>query len=236
MAVQETKITYTSMTTKLDEAELFDSDDDIILSSYTCNNADICPKILKLFVPNKSTIADVTYGKGAFWKKVDTKKYNLLFSDIKMGIDCRSLPYDTESIDCVVLDPPYMEGLFRRKQEHMAGSGTFSAFREAYSNQQAYDQSNGAPKYHAAVRQLYYEAGEEAYRVLKRNGVLIVKCQDEVSANKQNLTHVEIINYYEKLGYYTKDLFIVTRTNKPSINGFKKQVHARKNHSYFLVY
>ena len=29
-----------------------------------------------------------------------------------MGIDCRDLPYTDGYIDCIVLDPPYMEGNF----------------------------------------------------------------------------------------------------------------------------
>ena len=76
----------------------------------------------------------------------------------------------------------------------------------------------------------------EARRVLKPNGVLIVKCQDEVSANRQRLTHVEIINRYEANGFYTKDLFVVVRRNRPAVSRLKKQAHARKNHSYFLVF
>jgi hypothetical protein len=66
--------------------------------------------------------------------------------------------------------------------------------------------------------------------------VLIVKCQDEVSANKQRLTHVEIITAYEALGFYTKDLFVLLRSNRPGISRLKTQVHARKNHSYFIVF
>jgi hypothetical protein len=83
---------------------------------------------------------------------------------------------------------------------------------------------------------MYYRAGAEAYRVLRKEGVLIVKCQDEVSANTQRLTHVEIINHYAQLGFYAKDIFVVMRTNSPCITRLKKQVHARKNHSYFLVF
>jgi DNA modification methylase len=83
---------------------------------------------------------------------------------------------------------------------------------------------------------MYFKAGREAHRVLKPGGVLIVKCQDEVSANTQRLTHVEIIVKYEELGFYAKDLFVVVRTNAPCITRLKKQVHARKNHSYFLVF
>ena len=75
------------------------------------------------------------------------------------------------------------------------------------------------------------------HRVLRNKGTLIVKCQDEVSANRQNLTHVEIINEYAEMGFYCKDLFIVARSNRPGVSRLKdRQVHARKNHSYFLVF
>jgi hypothetical protein len=62
-------------------------------------------------------------------------------------------------------------------------------------------------------------------------GTLIVKCQAEVSANRQRLTRVEIINRYEANGFYTKDLFVVVCRNRPAVSRLKKQVHARKNHS-----
>jgi hypothetical protein len=126
-----------------------------------------------------------------------------------------------------------MEGLFRRSQSHLAGAGTHGAFREYYSNGTG---TLGGPKYHAAVLDLYFRAGKEAYRILRPEGILIVKCQDEVSANTQRLTHVEIIHEYERIGYYTKDLFVVVRPNRPAVSRTKGQVHARKNHSYFLVF
>jgi DNA modification methylase len=91
---------------------------------------------------------------------------------------------------------------------------------------------NGTPLSATSIN----KAGAEAFRVLKDGGIMIVKCQDEVSANRQWLTHVEIINHYEALGFYTKDLFVVVRVNKAGISRLKKQAHARKNHSYFLVF
>ena len=48
--------------------------------------------------------------------------------------------------------------------------------------------------------------------------------------------HVELITHFEARGFYTKDLFVVVRTNKPSMSRVLTQVHARKNHSYFLVF
>lgn len=206
---------------------------DVVMSASIGGNADIFPKILSLHVTEGSKIADVTYGGGVFWRNVNVSKYILVASDIADGIDCRALPYEKESFDALVLDPPYMEGLLRNNQNHKAGNGKFSSFRNYYSNG---NETNDGPKWHAAVTDLYYKAGQEACRVLKENGILIVKCQDEVSANRQWLTHVEIINFYEKLGFYTKDLFVVIRTNKAGISRLIKQRHARKNHSYFIVF
>jgi hypothetical protein len=129
-----------------------------------------------------------------------------------------------------------MEGLFRRQSTHLAGSGTHAAFRDSYSDGKPTAYAAGAPKYHDAVVDLYLKAGKEAHRVLREHGTFIVKCQDEVSANRQRLTHVELINAYEDMGYYCKDLFVVVRPNRPGVARLLRQEHARKNHSYFLVF
>ena len=211
----------------------------LILSASVDKNENIFPNILDLHVAKGSIIADVTWGKGVFWKNVSQTDYQILSTDISNGVDCRSLPYKNEYLDCVVLDPPYMEGFYRKQNSQKAASGSHSTFSQAYSNgneTNADTKNRGTKKWHAAVTDMYFKAGQEAYRVLKKKGVLIVKCQDEVSAGKQWFTHVEIINEYEKYGYYAKDLFVVVRSNKPGVSRLKKQVHARKNHSYFLIF
>ena len=205
----------------------------LVLTAYVATNAKVFPDILTLHVPHGAVIADVTYGKGVFWKHVPKDHYQLLSSDIDTGTDCRALSYNDATLDAVVLDPPYMEGLYRRVKTHLAGAGAYHPFRAYYSNGET---TNDGPKYHAAVLDFYFRAGQEAYRVLRPHGILIVKCQDEVSANTQHLTHIEIINNYESIGFHTKDLFIVVRPNQPGVSRLLKQVHARKNHSYFLVF
>jgi hypothetical protein len=208
---------------------------DVVLSAHVGTNAAVFAQVLALHVPKGSTVADVTWGKGAFWRKTPPDAYRVLPTDLRTGVDCRALPYADGEIDCVVLDPPYMEGLFRRETDHLAGSGTHGAFREHYSDGNPTKPGAG-PRYHDAVLDLYLRAGLEAKRVLRNHGVFIVKCQDEVSANRQRLTHVELINAYAEAGFYCKDLFVVVRPNRPVIARLLRQEHARKNHSYFLVF
>jgi len=204
------------------------------MSSHTGDNSDLFPQILDLFVEPGSRVADVTFGTGVFWRKVDTSKYDFLPSDLKTGVDARALPYGDDFLDAFVLDPPYMEGLYRDTTSKLAGGGTHDAFRQYYSNGQATTDSK--LKYHDKVVDMYMSIGLEAHRTLRDGGTFIVKCQDEVSANRQKLTHVELIYGYERLGFYCKDLFVLTRSNKPAVARLIKQEHARKNHSYFLVF
>ena len=204
------------------------STNNLVHSACIGNNDEIFPQIVQLYIPQGSRVADVTYGTGVFWRSVPTHHCDLVASDITSGTDCRHLPYENASFDAVVLDPPYM---------HTPG-GTA---HQGHQNFEKYYRNNGGEaagekKYHEAVLDLYFKAGREAWRVLRPEGVLIVKCQDEVCANKQRLTHVELINEYTQYGFVCEDLFVLLRKGKPGVSRMKKQVHARKNHSYFLVF
>lgn len=203
------------------------STNQLTFSAYQSTNSTVFPIILQLYVPEGSKVADITYGKGVFWKQIPSSDYALMATDIQTGIDCRDLPYKDGEIDCVVFDPPYM---------HTPG-GTAHQNHQNFEN---YYRNNGtestSKKYHEAVLDLYFRGSNEALRVLKPGGVLIVKCQDEVCANKQRLTHVEIINELTKFGFIVEDLFVILRNNRPGVSRMLKQMHARKNHSYFLVF
>lgn len=201
---------------------------DLIFTSRIGTNDELFPQILSLYVASGSKIADVTYGRGVFWKQVPKGNYRLMATDALKGVDCRSLPYKNDSIDCVVLDPPYM---------HTPG-GTAHV---GHQNYEGYYRNNSTTdgsgrKYHEAVLDLYFSAGAEAHRVLKNQGIFIVKCADEVCANRQRLTHVELTNEYCSKGFIAEDLFVLVRRNRPGVSRMLKQIHARKNHSYFLVF
>jgi hypothetical protein len=46
---------------------------------------------------------------------------------------------------------------------------------------------------------------------------------------------VELINELTQKGFMIEDLFVLLRNNRPGVSRVIRQVHARKNHSYFLV-
>jgi hypothetical protein len=208
---------------------------DVVLSAHAGRNAELFPRILALHVPPGASIADVTYGQGVFWQQVPPGRYRLLPSDLATGTDCRALPHADASIDALVLDPPYMEGLLREKAETRGGLGSHAGLR-AYYAAGGGAAGPGGGRWHQAVLDLYLGAAAEARRVLRDHGILIVKCQDEVSANRQELTHVQIITGLAAMGFYARDLFVLLRANRPGVARLKRQVHARKNHSYFLVF
>ena len=109
-------------------------------------NDDIFPHVLSLYVAPGSIVADVTYGKGVFWRQVPKDAYNLLKYDLSTGTDCRKLPHADNSLDCVVFDPPYM---------HTPG-GTAQSGHQNYEGYYQNNQATSDKKYHEAVLDLYF--------------------------------------------------------------------------------
>lgn len=190
----------------------------IVMTAKVGTNADLFSDILRLYIPDGSIVADVTFGKGVFWRNVDTSKYVVKSSDLMDGIDFRSLPYGDGSMDAFVLDPPYMHD----------GKTVHKALNENYRN------SHEPTTSHASVIRLYCGGILEAARVLKKKGVIIVKCQDETEGGKQRLSHVELIHILILLGFEIVDQFVLVQERQP-IMRHDYQKSARKNHSYALV-
>ncbi len=192
----------------------------IILSAAVGVNADLFPGLLKLYVPEGSVVADVTYGHGNFWKQV-VNNYNLKATDLSMGVDCRKLPYDDNAIDAVVLDPPYVYNPKATVKTSISNTYNINTTTEL--------------KTINAVVQLYVDAMREALRVLKHKGILIVKCQDQIESGKQRWIHIELYQFALSLGMIVEDMMVLVQKTQPTIR-WPQQKHTRKNHSYFWVF
>lgn len=193
-----------------------------VYTSVWGDNAELMERIASLYFKAGDRIADVTYGKGVFWRDIDATKYDFYPSDMKTCLhapyDFRCLSYQDASFDVVVFDPPYMHG-----------SG-LEGFEKCYRNGET---TKGMG--HTDIMRMYEDGMGEATRILKRNGLLVVKCQDEIESGWQRWSHIEVYDIAQGLGMTAQDLFVLTRTQSPTIQ-FTAQRHARKNHSYMWVF
>ena len=76
----------------------------------------------------------------------------------------------------------------------------------------------------------------EAYRVLKKDGILCFKCQPTITGSKFLNSPYFSRLIAESVGFDSLDEFILLAKNRLVSGKIKKQQHARSFHSYFLVF
>lgn len=194
-----------------------------MIKSTSYDQIEILKNITKLYLGGDSFDLDPTYSKGKFYASGDIAKPKIKsdliprFEDVKQWDACNLMLSDN-SISSICFDPPFVAGHTKEKPTGIIGE-RFHGF--------------------AYVRDLwswYDKCLLEFFRVLNDGGVLVFKCQDTVSSGKQYLSHVHIINEAERLGFYCRDLFVLNAKNRIIGHNHKNQKHARKFHSYFLVF
>jgi|LGOV01.1.fsa_nt_gb hypothetical protein len=72
----------------------------------------------------------------------------------------------------------------------------------------------------------------EARRILKRRGLLILKCQDVRYGGKDYWMYIDIFNHATQLGFKAVDLFVLN--NSIHVKTYNQRC-SRKNHSYMWV-
>lgn len=187
----------------------------VVLTGCLGTNAELISNVADMYLKEGQRVLDVTYGRGVFWKNVNTSLYEFVPSDLQDGVDFTNLPYDDRSADVLVLDPPYMHG----------GATVKSSINDCYKNQNTS---------HESVIRLYAGGILEAARVLKKNGLIWVKCQDEIESGKQRPSYREICMLLEAFGFEIVDTFVLVQNTIPAMRE-KYQKTARKNHSYLVV-
>lgn len=193
-----------------------------VISTIGFNQQQMINDILELHSPDGIEL-DPTYSKGIFYKSGEVKqpllKYDLFpQTDDTVMASADNLPIVESSIKSIMFDPPFIVGHTKDKPTGIIGQ-RFHGFR-----------------YIKDLWGWYDLCLAEHFRILKKGGVLIFKCQDTVSSGKQHLSHVHIINKAESLGFYTKDLFVLLAKSRLIGHNHANQKHARKFHSYFIVF
>lgn len=206
---------------------------------YTCvrgTNADLLRQVLALYLPPGALVADVTWGLGAFWRRVPAGHYRILGSDLgrpdpqtgrrraadpagtRLLADCRRLPYRDATFDCWVFDPPYAHNSTASISTHLERQYHLNSVRGR-----------------AQVLALYRDGLAEGRRVLRPGGIALVKCQDEIMSNKQHRTTIAVWRMALELGFLDEDQFVLHAAARPRMR-HPYQNHARKNHSVLWVF
>ena len=195
------------------------------------NEQELLKAIINIHLGGNNIELDPMYFKGAFYKDgVERPDYcydinkEVIWKE-KIGVgkripelgDARNLNWhDDNSFNNMILDPLFLFGLHGKAKDYYTSTtmGIYKNFQELEKD------------YKALLK--------EAYRILKKKGILIFKCQDYTDS-KTTMTHSLVYNWALERGFYAKDLAILVKPNK-IYNGNLTQRHLRKIHTYFWVF
>lgn len=199
-----------------------------MVKSISYDQSEIIKWILDLHVPQHYIDCDPTYSKGNFYNNTGIThpkyRYDILpqCDGVEYG-DSRSLPLESNSINCMMFDPPFL--------------ATTGKSLSSDDDSNKINKRFGVYPSEKELHQFYIDSLKEAYRILADNGILVFKCQDKISSGKQYMSHVFVMNEAVKVGFYPKDLFILLAKNRLVADWqAKNQKNARKYHSYFWVF
>lgn len=188
------------------------------ISSISFSQEEILSDIYNLYLPN-GLHADCTYSVGNFYKRLSKPELKFDIDPKLPGVvksDSSCLPLEDKSIHSLMFDPPFIASWNVNSKDYLMTT-RFSNIK-GMSN----------------LRAMYSDSLKEFGRVIKSQGILIVKCQDTVYAGTQYFNHIYIHDEALKFGFDAVDLFILLSRNRFEGNGTQRS--ARKFHSYFWVF
>jgi hypothetical protein len=186
-------------------------------------NANLIAAAAKLYIRDGDIVADVTFGRGLFWRKTNTSRFTLLASDLQprapeaIPMDFRVLAYADASLDHVVLDPPYMHDPSPSYETLYAGRATTAGIG------------------HVEIMALYRAGMTEAARVLRRGGMAWIKGKDMLENGRQCWAHVELHKIAQQLGMVAVDKLYLA-TGMRMLDRRQTQRHSRRNVSFLWLF
>lgn len=196
-----------------------------VVRSISTDQGEILDWILALHVPEGRFDCDATYGNGMFWRGRAEPVFKFDIdpqSDDVFPADSRDLPLPDAKARSVVFDPPFLTYVRAGRD----GNGEM-VMAKRFAGYWRYDE----------LEEHYRSSIAEFRRVLAKDGVLVIKCQDIVHNHRLHATHVNVANWAAEVGFRLLDLFVLCAEHRlPSPNRAGKQKHARVFHSYFMVF
>jgi hypothetical protein len=194
----------------------------LIESVVKCRtNGPLLARAAELWINPDDVVVDATYGKGNFW--TEYRPLNLVAHDLYNGdgVDFRNLPELDDSVDVVVLDPPYIPQGGRE-------TSTTQDFLDRYGLHEV-------PSTFNELNLLIAAGMSEALRVLKPGGRLFVKCMDYINGGRYCQGRHAVVSAAILLGYEQVDEFVHHSGTGPQPLG-RRQLHSRRSHSFLCIF
>lgn len=211
---------------KLNQLSMFDDvpekipwNRDEMVFSFSFDQDKILRDIIRLYNNGQPFDVDTTYSSGVMWKKLPQprQKFDLhpQTEDTKQA-DATSLPLLASTIGSLMFDPPF-------KASNSKVKGIIEKRFTAFSSP-------------TALWEFYRVAFAEFWRVLSPGGIFVIKCQDTVSSGVNHWSHYEVEKMAREQGFDQLDLFVLGKKSVLLSPNMRNQQHARKNHSYLIVF
>lgn len=208
-----------------------------VIKNISYSQNEILRNIMVLHNNNEVFEVDMTYSCGNFYKVnkdgivIPQPKYKLdvvpQFEDVIKIEPLGQLPFEDNSISSIVIDLPFVIApknapSLRIENEKDSRNIIIKRFAAYYPINE--------------MLESYYHWINEAYRVLKQDGICVFKCQNTITSAKQ-VTSTEYAWLCATLcGFYTLDEFVLLAKNRLHSSKIIKQQHARKYSSIFYVF
>lgn len=195
-----------------------------VVFSLSFDERKIIQSIIDLYNNGEPFDLDPTYSTGRFWQGLPQPIHK--FDMFPQTPDTRQansncLPFEDGEIGSIMFDPPFVI----KNQERLNGKRG-----KIESRFYGYPTINH-------LREHYQSTLREFFRILRPSGLVAFKCQDTVSSSVNYPIHAEIIiNMAPGAGLVYKDTLLLGNRNVMLDPRVKKQQHARKNHTFFLVF
>lgn len=182
-------------------------------------------------------ILDATYNVGRFWRGSTRRVWGMdidpahpadIVADNRTMRGLNRATGETDwtvpdaAMGVVVYDPPHVGPQGRDKSR--------KRFDVDYGANVRCDATTGW-----SLSYLYPPFLEQARRVLVPNGLLLAKITDQVNSHRSRWAHVDFMNAAGAAGFTVCDLIVKVRTGPMTSSRWKRAVHARKRHCFWIV-
>lgn len=217
-----------------------------VIKTVNTNQHAIIKDIIDLHMNGEQFDCDPTYSVGNFYGKFKRKVkdengnevdevFEITPPKYKFDVDPQvegvekldpwgKWPLEDNSVKYIMFDPPFVIGP-RDCASMFNGNPGSNRIGKRFSSYYPVAELLSSYKHHL----------EEAFRVLKDDGIIVFKCQDTTTGGKELRSTAWVWLCASAIGYEVLDKFILVAKQRLISGKVKKQQHARKFDSVFYV-